>query len=247
MAAPQEKLYQVSGNLVTFGKKHIMVRDPQAMTDILKSGTQYVPIANYNARSRDEDDASNVVTFFKIFVMDKFFIPTGQEKPKLLDVQITIPEQFTPYLSLVDGQFKLDPRKDLACQQYIEHLNELINCWFPIISQKRDNALSPVSFRYLQQPAIFKWPWKKETAEEYIDRFSTHLNTHVLMLGVGWHNGKNSEIGLSMNLSQYPGLSYAGVLEKMNSQKKRKIVSLDENGEEISSEAVDSEVVCSVI
>lgn len=228
-----EKLYQVSGSLITFGKKHILVRDPQALTEILKSGAQYVPVANYNARSRDEEDSSNVVTFFKIFVMDKFFIPSGQEKPKLLDVQISVPEQFTPYVTLVDGVFKIDPKKDRACQQYLEHLNELIACWFPVLSQKRDNPLSPVTFRHLPAQVNLKWPWRKESASDYLDRFSVVNNTHVIMLGIGYHNAKSSEIGITLNLSQYPGLTYAGVVQKMNSQKKRKVALLDDEGREI--------------
>lgn len=242
MSSSDERLYQVTGNLVTFGKKHIVVRDPIAMTDILKSSTQYAPVGNYSARSRDEEDPSNVVTFFKIFVLDKFFVPGPDEKPKLLDVQVCIPEQFTNFITLSNGVFTLDPKKDRACQQYIQHLNDMVGCWFPVLSQKRDNSLAPVTFRHLNGPVVLKWPWKKESAEEYADRFSVVINTHVIMLGVGYHNAKSSEIGISLNLSQYPGLTYEGVIQKMNSQKKRRITRLAEDGTELGDESVEPDL-----
>jgi len=240
MSIESERLYEVDGELVNFGKKHCVVRCPRTMKRMLEAKLQWFPIANFSKVSKDEEDPKNSVTFFTISILDHFFQPKGDEKPKTLDIRLQVPSALSGDISYDEElkEVKLVPTTD-AARQYVSDVNDLLMCWFPVIDQKR-NGSSPVTFNSIVRDSgvTLKWPWTKLSQEQYFSAFDGNLKVHMIELGVGYHSLKQSTIGISLRLSQYPGMTPRGAMiarvelnERNN--KKRKIVNLDENGNEV--------------
>lgn len=234
-----ERLYEVEGDLVNFGKKHCVVRCPRTMKAFLDANLQWFPIAKFGKQSRDEEDPKNTVTFFEVVILDKFYTPPAGGAPKTLDVRLQVPESLSEDISYDEllNTVSLTATSD-AARQYISDVNDLLMCWFPVMSQKRDDPSSPVTFNSLSTSVSLKWPWKKLPAGQYFGEFDKSMKMHMIELGVGYYSHKRSAIGVSLRLSQFPGLTKRGALAEYvkrneNSSKKRKLVDLDENGQEI--------------
>lgn len=236
-----ERLYEVEGELVNFGKKHCVVRCPRTMKAFLDAQLQWFPIAKFGKQSRDEEDPKNTVTFFELVILDKFYEPcaTVGEGAKTLDIRLQVPASLSSDITYDEGlnAVTFTPTSD-ASRQYLSDVNELLMCWFPVMAQKRDDPASPVTFNSLTSSATLKWPWKKLTAGQYSSDFNKDLQMHMIELGVGYYSHKRSAIGVSLRLSQFPGLTkrgaHAEVIKRNNaSSKKRKLVDLDENGQMI--------------
>lgn len=234
-----ERLYEVEGELVNFGKKHCVVRCPRTMKAFLDANLQWFPIAKFSKQSRDEEDPKNTVTFFEVVILDKFFTPAAGEDPKTLDVRLQVPESLTDDVSydVELNSVTLTATSD-AARQYISDVNDLLMCWFPAMAQKRDDPTAPVTFNSLTTSVGLKWPWKKLPATQYFGEFNKSQKLHMIELGVGYYTHKRSAIGVSLRLSQFPGLTKRGaVVENVRrnetASKKRKMVDLDENGKEI--------------
>lgn len=234
------KLYTVTRELVTIGRKHITVRCPRTMTAMLQSGLQLTPVAEYFKRSKDESDPKNVITFFNIRLLDKFYRPAAGESSKTYDVQIELPANFSDCVSYDTALSKVNvalARPDI--QQFFADLDEMLMCWFPVMSAKRDDPTTPLTFHRLSNSSVsLKYPWKKVPLQEYASTFNSENQVHMLALGVGYHNLKNSEVGISVQLSQFPSLTYRGMQLQRHEQneraaKKRKVVALDAEGKEV--------------
>lgn len=238
-----EKLYEVVGELVTVGKKHITVRCPRTMKAMIDANLQWFPVAEYFRRIRDDEDAHNVVTLFNIRVLDKFYKPKAGEANRTYDIRLVVPESLTSEVTC-DPELKLGKLsgQSESAAQFIGDVSDLLACWFPTMSLKRDDTTAPVTFRHLDSAsANLKWPWKIPIAD-FFDGFNRELKMHMIDFGVGYYNQKNSEIGISLRLSQFPGLTQRGaylskVEQSERNSKKRKIITLDSEGNELSTES----------
>lgn len=234
-----ERLYEVEGELVIFGKKHCVVRCPRTMKAFLDANLQWFPIAKFSKQSRDEEDPKNTVTFFEVVILDKFYTPPAGGDPKTLDVRLQVPESLSDDVSY-DAELNsvsLTATSD-AARQYIADVNDLLMCWFPAMSQKRDDTTAPVTFNSLSTSVGLKWPWKKLPAGQYFNDFDKSQKMHMIELSIGYYTHKRSLIGISLRLSQFPGLTKRGALVEYvkrneTASKKRKMVDLDEDGKEI--------------
>lgn len=239
-AMESERLYEVQGELVSFGKKHCVVRCPRTMKAILDAKLQWFPIAEFAKKSKDEEDPKNTVTFFNVIILDKFYTNAEEEGPRTLDLRLQVPESLSGDLAY-DEQLSsviLTPSTD-AARQYVADVNELLMCWFPVMGQKRDDLTAPVTFNSLRTSGVtLKWPWTKKPAAEYFSEFDASLKVHMIELGCGYHSQKNGTIGISLKLSQFPGMTRRGALvdrveQNKRASKKRKVVNLDEEGKEV--------------
>lgn len=250
MSDPNPKLYTVTRELVTVGRKYITVRCPRTMTAMLQANLQWTPVAEYSKRSKDDSDPKNVITFFNIRLLDKFYCPAAGESSKTYEVQIELPESFSDCVSYDTALGRINvalARPDI--QQFFADLDEMLMCWFPVMNAKRDDPTTPLTFHRLSNSSVtFKYPWKKVTLQDYAGAFNVENNVHKLIFGVGYHNLKNSEVGISVQLSQYPALTFRGMQIQRHEQsqkasKKRKVVDLDAEGKEVTSVVESVETV----
>lgn len=244
-AAPQ--LYEVTGELVTIGRKHITVRCPRTMKAMIDAKLQWLPVAEYFRRIKDEEDSSNTVTLFNLRVLDKNFRPAPGEQARTFDVRLVTPPSIV-------SSFKMDELLGIpylsgdsaAAIQYIQDVSDLLACWFPTMSTKREDPTSPVSFRHLDSARMnLKWPWKVPLAD-FLGSFNPDLSIHMIDMGLGYFSQKNSSIGISLRLSQFPALTKAGaylakVQQSEKSAKKRKVTSLDANGDDVAEVTLGSD------
>lgn len=239
MQSSSEYSYEVNGNLIDYGKKHLVVRSPGALKRLIDARVQWVPIADYKSRVRNSEDKNDVVTYFDIKLKDEHHRPVAGEPPKTFDIQFLLPESFADAVSCDEelGVAQLDlSRPD--CQAYVRELNELLMCWYPIMHQKSDGD-AKCSFHNLSTTSLMmKWPWKKVSVSEYFATYDPALQIHKLNLGVGYHSTKTSSIGISIQLSNFPGLTRRGAMvsrKKSNdaNSKKRKLITLDAEGNEV--------------
>lgn len=243
-----EIAYEVSGNLIDYGKKHIIVRSPGALKRLIDAKLQWTPIAEYKSRVRNSEDKNDVMTYFDIKLKDEHHRPEKGEPAKTFDVQFLFPESFASEITCDDelgfAQLNLT-RPD--CQVFANELFELLRCWFPIMCQKTDGG-ADCTFREFSSSAVtMKWPWKKVSVGEYFASYDPTLHIHKLCLGVGYHSSKSNVIGISIQLSNFPGLTKRGALlarKKLNesSSKKRKVCALDSEGNEVVEEKTDESV-----
>jgi hypothetical protein len=230
--------YDIEGNVIDYGKKHITVRSPIALKRIIDAQIQWTPIAEYKSRVRNTEDKSDVMTYFTIKLRDDNYIPAAGEPPKTFDLQFLLPESFGSELTFdtLLGYASLD-QSTPGCRAFVEELNELLLCWYPAMFQKVDDP--DAEFNTLSSSTLnLKWPWKKSPIEEYFTTFDPTLNIHKLTLGVGYHSSKNNSIGISIQLSNFSAPTKRGALlarKKNNeeSSKKRKVSALDADGNEV--------------
>ena len=231
--------YEVNGNLIDYGKKHILVRSPGALKRLIDARVKWVPIAEYKSRVRNSEDKNDIVTYFEIKLKDENYRPAAGEPPKTYDIQFLLPESFASAMSC-DSELGIAELEIIRpdCQAYVTELNDLLMCWFPIMQQKSD-ADGKCDFRCISNTTLaLKWPWKKISLSEYFATYDPSTQIHKLNLGVGYHSTKSNTIGISVQLSNFPGLTRRGVLvarkrENVASSKKRKVVALDVNGNEV--------------
>lgn len=242
MQQNQERAYTVRGELVTIGSKRVTVRCPRKLTKMLASGEILSPIAEYFRRSKDEEDPQNAMTFFRIKAKDANYSPPQGGAMRTFELQFEVPEEVSSairYEAILDHTFvKLAGDESVAAQEYVADLNDALKSWCEVLKVKCDATATPITWRDLSNSGIsLKWTSKTVSADSFISSFDPETSKFIITIGVGYHSSKDQKLGISLGLSMFYGTTARGaylkkVEQSLKSNKKRKVVELDENGQE---------------
>lgn len=162
----------------------------------------------------------------------------------VLDVVFSLPEEISSSVKLgasegeEEGLQALWDTSDPASDLYKADVNRLLDYWLKQIQHASDlNGVAPPDIIYLPQSAKLKWPWKSQSNEEYFRQFRSDLQTHQLRLGVGYYNPERGAVGVTLQLSNYPGKSEKAILETGRRKGKRSRTEEKESGEEEQNDA----------
>lgn len=242
MQQNQERAYTVRGELVTIGSKRVTVRCPRKLSKMLASGEILSPIAEYFRRSKDEGDAQNVMTFFRVKAKDANYSPPQGGAMRAFELQFEVPEEVSSairYETISDHTFvKLAGDESIAAQEFVGDLNDALKSWYEVLKVKCDATETPITWRDLSNSGVsLKWTSKTITADSFISSFDPETSKFIITIGVGYHSSKDQKLGISLGLSMFYGTTARGaylkkVEQSLKSNKKRKVVALDENGQE---------------
>lgn len=256
--------YTVRGELVSVGTKKVTVRCPVKFKKNLDSGSHLLPINEFSRRSKDVDDVSNTMTFFRLKTFDSNFASKDGEPPKVYEVQFEVPEEVSS--SIVIDEFGGSHHARLvasneAATQYLDDLDAAVKCWFEGVRAKCDDTRGEIEYRPLSKSGVsLKWTSKTRSVEEFINGFDPIRQKYVLTLSCGYHSGKDQKIGVALGLSMFTNFTKFGAYEHregMGKAKRRRVVQLDpvsgaeieytaeivEEGESESKEEASAEVV----
>lgn len=239
MQQNQERSYTVRGELVTIGSKRVTVRCPRKLSKMLSSGEVLSPIAEYFRRSREEGDAQNVMTFFRVKAKDANYAPGAL---RAFELQFEVPEEVSSairYETISDHTFvKLAGDESIAAQEFVGDLNDALKSWYEVMKVKCDATETPITWHDLSNSGVnLKWTSKTITADSFISSFNSETSKYIISIGVGYHSSKDRKLGISLALCPFYGTTGKGaylkkVEQSLKSNKKRKVVALGEDGQE---------------
>lgn len=164
----------------------------------------------------------------------------------ILDVVFSLPEEISSSVKLgapdseEEGLQALWDTSDAASDSYKADVNRLLDHWLKQIQHA--NAFTEdeqPEIYYLARATKLKWPWKSHSNEEYFRQFRGDQQTHQLRLGVGYYSPERASVGVTLQLSNYPGKSKAAILESGRRRPKRtRVESEKETVEEVEPEIV---------
>ena len=238
MEAISTSSYTVKGELVTVGTKKVTVRCPRKFQKIIESRTHLIPVSDYFRRSKDEDD---VVTFFRLKLLDTNYIAKEGESGKCYEVQFEIPEEASSAVQVQTdnstGETSLFFAPSTpASLEFWRDLDAALQCWFEVIRVKCNEGATPIVYAPLNMSRTkLKWTSKTVSAESFVTEFNPVTNKFVICVGVGYHSSASNRVGISLQLGMFYALTSTGAYMKKVEQsksKKRKVVTLNEKGEE---------------
>jgi hypothetical protein len=157
----------------------------------------------------------------------------------VLDVVFQLPEEISSSVKLgsaegeEEGLQAIWETSDAASDSYKSDVNRLLDYWLKQIQHANEfNGDHQPDIHYLSRAAKLKWPWKSHTNEEYFRQFRSDLQTHQLRLGVGYFSPERGAVGVTLQLSNYPGKSEKAILESGRRKGKRARSEEKEEGEE---------------
>jgi hypothetical protein len=194
--------YTVNGELLVIGKKNIICRCPKTLRRLLEADVQYAPIADFKSSIKDDKDKSNTITLFDIRIKDRFYTPEAGGLPRTYQVIFELPLSFNRFVC--EGPYgpEVDTQTTMVAS-YFDELNSLLQCWSTVMQQKL--SVDNVNF-YVPTTWRMKYPWKKVTVSDYFGNFNAETSRHRVNIGVGYHNLKESKMGISLQLSQFPSI-----------------------------------------
>lgn len=228
--------YTVKGELVSVGTKKVTVRSPRKFQKMIESRTHLVPVSDYFRRSKDEDD---VVTFFRLKLLDTNYAAKEGESGKCYEVQFEVPEEASSAVqvdsSSGDTIISYVPNTP-ASIEFWQDVNSALQCWFDVIRVKCNEDTVPITYQSLNMLRTkLKWTSKTIPAESFVCEFNPVTNKFVICVGVGYHSTAKKTVGISLQLGMFYALTPTGAYMKKVEQsknKKRKVVMLNEQGEE---------------
>lgn len=158
---------------------------------------------------------------------------------KSLDVQWELPESISNSVKLQssssDGTDEdleaVWETNDAESNSYKADVNRCLEFWLKQIQQANTFGEAP-EIRFLGMTTTLKWPWKTSSNETYFRQFRASDHTHIIRLGVGYFQSENSVVGVSLQLTSYPGKSKSAVLAA-KSRKRKKVETTEEASTEV--------------
>lgn len=157
----------------------------------------------------------------------------------VLDVVFSLPEEISSSVKLgaPDGEGEglqaLWDTSDMASDLYKSDVNRLLDHWLKQIQHANAfNEDEQPEVYYLPRATKLKWPWKSHSNEEYFRQFRSDQQTHQLRLGVGYFSPERGAVGVTLQLSNYPGKSKQAIIESGRRKGKRARTEVEETSEE---------------
>lgn len=163
-----------------------------------------------------------------------------------LDVVFSLPEEMSASVKLSSPEEEggdlqaVWETNDAASDTYKADVNRLLECWLNQIQHANSFSGQPTVY-LLSRSAKLKWPWKNCTNEDYFRRFRSDTQIHQLRLGVGYFSAENNSVGVTIQLSNYPGHSLQYLQDSSKRRSKRSRTEVSEAVESASVEETPSE------
>lgn len=185
------------------GTKNVTIRDPVFFRGLLDN--------LYSPHIKPLKIAKDDVVMYTLQVRDN-------SNGRILDVALELPQSMTNTIKLTtseNGEAGLIPTwetNDSTSDQFKQDFNTLLHYWLAKIQVAcpfHENGV-PTIFN-LQTQCELKWPWKNTSSSDYFSKFKPESNVHVLRLGVAYYNPEKNFIGVTLQLSSYPGKTLSAV------------------------------------
>lgn len=143
-----------------------------------------------------------------------------------LDVFFSLPEEITSSVKLASPEEEGEELQavwetnDAASDSFKADVNRLLEFWLKQI-QHANSFSGPCSVNLLARSVNLKWPWKNSTNEEYFRKFRAEHQIHKLRLGIGYYSAAANTVGVTLQLSNYPGQSLQFIRENTKKRGKR--------------------------
>lgn len=231
--------YTYYGKAVSEGKSNVIVRNPLAFVQL--SPIQWGVLSKYTRMMKKDaaDEKSKDVKFYDCSVVNNLENQkAGVERTKF-GCRIEIPESITPFITF---DVELETAKinivNPMVRKYCEDLNEMLMLWFPSILAKREDPTTKVAWRGLGSDYLaLKWVRnKKMEFADFVASFDSRLHTVAIEIGQGSAWSTSTDAGIKLKISIFPGFTERGAeldAAKKRSAKKRKVVEIDDNGNEV--------------
>lgn len=200
------------------GTKYINVFDPVFFMGLLEHKV-YIPVISPLKVSKDG------VLMYLLQVRDV-------NRDLTLEVLFSLPEEISASVKLGSPEEQggdlqaVWETNDAASDTFKSDINRLLEYWLKQIQQANSFAGEP-EITYLQRSCKLKWPWKNSTNEDYFKKFRSEHQIHKLRLGVGYYAADRSSVGVSLQLSNYPGQSLQYIQENSKKRGKRTRTEVD--------------------
>jgi hypothetical protein len=184
------------------GSKHITIYDPLFFCGLMEAKV-YVPIIVPLKVNKDG------VLMYLLQVKDV-------NRDLSLGICFSLPEEISSSVKLAspeEGEQSLQAvweTTDAAGDAFKADVNRLLEYWLKQIQQANSFGVNPDIY-YLPRTVNLKWPWKNGTNEKYFREFRSDLQVHQLRLGVGYYATDRNSIGVTLQLSNYPGKSLLAI------------------------------------
>lgn len=194
------------------GTKYINVFDPVFFRTLLEARV-YLPVITPLKVSKDG------VLMYLLQVKDV-------NRDLTLDVLFSLPEELSESVKLGSPEEEggdlqaIWETNDTASDTYKSDVNRLLEMWLRQIQQANSFAGEP-DISFLTRSCKLKWPWKNSTNEEYFKKFRNDLQIHKFRLGVGYFAADRCSVGVTLQLSNYPGQSLHYLQENVKKRGKR--------------------------
>lgn len=206
------------------GTKSVTIYDPVFFINLIESGA-YTPIVTTLKVAKDG------AVMYTLQLKDN-------NKDIDLDVSIGLPEEMSSTIKLSTPQEISDVEPDLEAvwetndstsEIFKRDVNRLLDFWLVKIQTACTFGAEPPTIYYPAQSCSLKWPWKTCSNRDYFSKFRRDLSTHVIRFGVGYYSTAKNYVGVTLQLSNYPGKTLHAVeLAKLSSRKRKKTEEEDE-------------------
>jgi len=199
------------------GSKNLTIYDPIWMKSQFESKA-FVPIITPHNVNKEG------VLMYLLQVKD-----TNTEK--IVDVMFQIPEIMASTIHLGTPEEDTSSLQavwetsDKTSDDFKSAINQLLEFWLCQIQQANSFSTEPRIY-FLNTLTKLKWPWKNCTNADYFLNFHPDTDTHMIKLGVGYYNSIDNCVGVTLQLSNYPGKTRSSIVAKR--ARKRKIVESSE-------------------
>jgi hypothetical protein len=194
------------------GTKYINIFDPEFFISLLEAKV-YVPVIAPLKVNKDG------VLMYLLQVKDV-------NRDLTLEVLFSLPEEISASVKLGSPEEEggdlqaVWETNDSASDSFKAGVNRLLEFWLKQIQHANSFSIEP-SINMLPRSCNLKWPWKNSTNEDYFKKFRSDLQIHKLRLGVGFYSADRNSVGVTLQLSNYPGQSLQFIQENSKRRGKR--------------------------
>lgn len=194
------------------GTKYINIFDPEFFISLLEAKV-YVPVIAPLKVNKDG------VLMYLLQVKDV-------NRDLTLEVLFSLPEEISASVKLGSpeeegaGLQAVWETNDAASDSFKAAVNRLLEFWLKQIQHANSFSTEPAVY-LLPRSCNLKWPWKNSSNEDYFKKFRADLQIHKLRLGVGFYNAERNAVGVTLQLSNYPGQSLQCIQESSRKRGKR--------------------------
>jgi hypothetical protein len=194
------------------GTKYINIFDPEFFISLLEAKV-YIPVIAPLKVNKDG------VLMYLLQVKDV-------NRDLTLEVLFSLPEDISASVKLGSPEEEggdlqaVWETNDSASDSFKAAVNRLLEYWLKQI-QHANSFLTEPSINLLPRSCNLKWPWKNSTNEDYFKKFRSDLQIHKLRLGVGFYSTERNSVGVTLQLSNYPGQSLHFIQENSKRRGKR--------------------------
>lgn len=206
----------MSSQKIVIGSKNLTVKDPTWLSRCFASGMMVPTVEHFKV------EKENMV----MFLLKVHDVNTN----KKFEVIFELPEAESETVYLGDGKnYTTQADEKVAIwetttlgEETKAGVNECLRYWLDIMVASCRLGGDEIVINDLTNRTYLKWPWKKETHEEYFQGFDSRRSVHQLRLGVGYFNQADRKVGVTLQLSQFSGKTKFAVQEEHDLKRRKR-------------------------